>query len=868
MKTKLKRSTGTAVKYLLPNVNIWLEFNHALSIAECSVCTSFCSNARLYINACPGPNECVTNTDMNRETDRVSDTVLQQDINQTSGTSETLDIEQNAGTSEKQDQPADYSDKRHSILRDILERDIYPTVDMTINTTYTVNVDSLATTDYRTCASTIPLIPNRPIPHFTDTATSTIPTFDIEEQALQHIIKKHTTEPLTPIEEKLTKSLFGRLLNISGMSYCKSDILNQLLLHLQNRPPTEQTIKEEERYVTYIIKKKLASSHTNIIQCKTGGPPLTLQRIPNPRKESSDIRTPTKRKRTATLQNTLKRISGKSPKSVESQQLHHLSRFSHTTRRDIYNIHKKYNRIKIFKDKALALKEALGMTWTKWRINKRFLKTLGVDFEHEGSERKLMKEITSDFVKVEMKVFEDAKGLRCKTAFGCIRNLSEFVCDLLTKYKEAGLLISHNGIIPDNEIHLKLGGDFGKQSFKISMQIVNLEKPNSKDNTIVIAMANIKDKYRNLEKFINLIKSQVECLQNLIWNEKKVIVFLFGDLAFLTSIFGLSGSAGSCPCLWCLETQGGIKNPSQNIQLRSLEMIKSDHQKFLLHGEGNPKKVKFYNNCLHEPLLDIQLEYVAPPYLHFLLGIVLKHHQLLEAEADKIDIKIMRTTDTNNQTINLVREYGENWRNAEDLKHKINSLVDKLISCTNQEVPRLTQKLKEEQIKLKKLGYEGLEARSGPVCSYLDTILKKHRITPQPYHGRSFIGNHCDKYLTHTVYTDITNALVGQTQALTTQQEIIDIAIAVRDQFNSLNAAYAIVHKSISHSRPIDKDKIPSIQHSITTYMNLFREHFPTMPIPKQHVLEFHCTNWVRRHGAGMGVTWGTRRGTCPLDYI
>ena len=143
MKTKLKRSTGTAVKYLLPNVNIWLEFNHALSIAECSVCTSFCSNARLYINACPGPNECVTNTDMNRETDRVSDTVLQQDINQTSGTSETLDIEQNAGTSEKQDQPADYSDKRHSILRDILERDIYPTVDMTINTTNTVNVDSL-----------------------------------------------------------------------------------------------------------------------------------------------------------------------------------------------------------------------------------------------------------------------------------------------------------------------------------------------------------------------------------------------------------------------------------------------------------------------------------------------------------------------------------------------------------------------------------------------------------------------------------------------------------------------------------------------------------------------------------------------------
>ena len=41
------------------------------------------------------------------------------------------------------------------------------------------------------------------------------------------------------------------------------------------------------------------------------------------------------------------------------------------------------------------------------------------------------------------------------------------------------LLTWYDGLIPDNEIWLKVGGDKGGNSFKMSFQIVNVNKPNS-----------------------------------------------------------------------------------------------------------------------------------------------------------------------------------------------------------------------------------------------------------------------------------------------------------------------------------------------------------------------------------------------------
>ena len=44
-----------------------------------------------------------------------------------------------------------------------------------------------------------------------------------------------------------------------------------------------------------------------------------------------------------------------------------------------------------------------------------------------------------------------------------------------------------------NEIHLKIGGDHGGDSFKMSLQVTNIDNPNQKDNTVVFSIFEEKD---------------------------------------------------------------------------------------------------------------------------------------------------------------------------------------------------------------------------------------------------------------------------------------------------------------------------------------------------------------------------------------
>ena len=55
----------------------------------------------------------------------------------------------------------------------------------------------------------------------------------------------------------------------------------------------------------------------------------------------------------------------------------------------------------------------------------------------------------------------------------------------------------HNGTIPFDEIWIKIGGDKGGSSFKISVQMVNVMKPNSVKNSAVFWMFEAPDSVCN-----------------------------------------------------------------------------------------------------------------------------------------------------------------------------------------------------------------------------------------------------------------------------------------------------------------------------------------------------------------------------------
>lgn len=71
--------------------------------------------------------------------------------------------------------------------------------------------------------------------------------------------------------------------------------------------------------------------------------------------------------------------------------------------------------------------------------------------------------------------------------------------------------------VKNNEIHIKVCGDHGGGSFKASYEIVNVDKPNSKDNTVVFSIFEAKDYRSNLKIGLLRFKSQIDRLQEMEW---------------------------------------------------------------------------------------------------------------------------------------------------------------------------------------------------------------------------------------------------------------------------------------------------------------------------------------------------------------
>ena len=68
-----------------------------------------------------------------------------------------------------------------------------------------------------------------------------------------------------------------------------------------------------------------------------------------------------------------------------------------------------------------------------------------------------------------------------------------------------------------NEIHLKIGGDHGGGSFKMSFQVANVVNPNRKDNTVVFSIFEAKDYRVNIKLALERFKIQIKELQESTW---------------------------------------------------------------------------------------------------------------------------------------------------------------------------------------------------------------------------------------------------------------------------------------------------------------------------------------------------------------
>ena len=83
-------------------------------------------------------------------------------------------------------------------------------------------------------------------------------------------------------------------------------------------------------------------------------------------------------------------------------------------------------------------------------------------------------------------------------------------------YRTGGLTW-HDGTNPEDELWVKLGGDKGHGTFKLTLQLVNVPNPNSRANTTIIAMFKANDSIANLWTALHQYKDQLEELEGMEW---------------------------------------------------------------------------------------------------------------------------------------------------------------------------------------------------------------------------------------------------------------------------------------------------------------------------------------------------------------
>ena len=436
--------------------------------------------------------------------------------------------------------------------------------------------------------------------------------------------------------------------------------------------------------------------------------------------------------------------------------------------------------------------------------------------------------------------------------------------NLLDKYDKQGRLTWHDGAIPDDEIWVKIGGDHGGGSFKLMLQIANLHNPNSKFNTCLIQMVECKDSAENLRRLLGPMRDELSSLKSMKWRGKQLKLFVFGDYEFLTKLYGLSGAQATHPCLYCTASKCQIHAPPAysegNIMARTLPQIRADYRSFC-RAKKKKTAAKLCNNVIWKPFLQIELDQVAPPYLHILLGVVKKHHDLLEKDCHNLDkdvAKWLASTDDSLQidgTSEKFQRYVQQLSTRAKRRTAIRKLKARAANTEDNSVKATALAKIEGLKKVNSLTIEPLKMLSGPVTANLDSTLQEHRICTQPYHGRSLVGNHCNKYVKSPVYENICGSVVTKTKQLTQCKALQRKADHICGKFTTLYALFGDVHRRIGHQNPMTESEIEEAENSIKTYMAFYREQFPRIQIiPKQHLLEAHCMPWLRRWGIGLAL--------------
>ena len=242
--------------------------------------------------------------------------------------------------------------------------------------------------------------------------------------------------------------------------------------------PTKLQGDVSDRLTTHLVKSKAVN---DVSELRSKGPSQTWTKTIIPKVPSNEASESTIRRRSRMIEQNQQLVCG-GPQASVAQQSSVLRRMPD------------HERQAALQDagiipttpgagSTLALKADLHMPWYQLRKLKVWLNDFGLHLESERVMRRQLQDQMPFNIVAENAPFKVSGAITLRPMV-TIPDLVGTVHHYLARLQATNQLYWHDGAIPDDELWVKVGGDHGGQSFKMSLEIVNVKHPNAVRNVI------------------------------------------------------------------------------------------------------------------------------------------------------------------------------------------------------------------------------------------------------------------------------------------------------------------------------------------------------------------------------------------------
>eukprot|EP00731_Ephydatia_muelleri_P012852 Em0007g162a len=297
-------------------------------------------------------------------------------------------------------------------------------------------------------------------------------------------------------------------------SSCQYVPVEGVLQEILDNPVTEPLSPVESALQSHFVRRSLLlSPKKDVLVVKTSGKAL----VP-----TSSASHKTVKKRTKSLSDLRSVVSAGDTITQLSREVDSCTPEERAKLLEVISSQTGDFRVSISTKDALAMKTELNISWNKLRAMRRWLQMWKIDMSSESHMRVRANDLIGSNIHAEMVPLsfqhKDGGEVIKQAPIASIPHLWDRIVTVLEQNQSNGKLTWHNGVIPSEEIWIKLGGDKGGGTFKFCFQILNVAAPNSTDCTNVISLFEAADSLTNLRICLGQYIQQVADICTRIWS--------------------------------------------------------------------------------------------------------------------------------------------------------------------------------------------------------------------------------------------------------------------------------------------------------------------------------------------------------------